>query len=436
MSNTMLNRLFGSMPTNPLARRIAAQSMLFTLGEGLFLTGSAVYFTQIVGLKAAQVGLGMTIAGIVTFFLLLPLGRLSDRIGAKRLWTIAALVEAVLYLSYPFISDFVGFLAVITLLDIAGAAAGAGCGAYMLDAFSREERVRSQAFMRSALNIGFALGAMIGGFALAAGSDAGVAALPVLTAAILVVNGLMVAVLPHARPGGDGIGSAPATTPAPAAATKQSAQVAGALRNIGFTATKVCDGVLGTHHVVLNVVIPLWLVQQTDAPRVLLAWLVGTNTMIAILFQVAAARGSNTLPGALRAMRVSAAFFVMSCAIIAVTHDTLGWVTISVVLLGHVTLSVAELFQSAGSWGLTAELSDPARRGEYQGMGRVGITLGSIWAPAVYTLLAMELGAAGWLVIAMIVVLAALAIGRASERAEQHLREVTGLQADAAAVTS
>ena len=52
------------------------------------------------------------------------------------------------------------------------------------------------------------------------------------------------------------------------------------------------DGVLGTNQVLLNVVIPLWLVEETDAPRVLLAWLFGTNTVMAVL-----------LPGGRRARR-------------------------------------------------------------------------------------------------------------------------------------
>ena len=50
-------------PPSPLAGRLSVQSLLFALGEGTFMTGSAVFFTQIVGLSAAQVGLGLTIAG-------------------------------------------------------------------------------------------------------------------------------------------------------------------------------------------------------------------------------------------------------------------------------------------------------------------------------------------------------------------------------------
>ena len=62
----------------------------------------------------------------------------------------------------------------------------------------------------------------------------------------------------------------------------------------------MCGGVLATHQVLLNVVIPLWLVEETDAPRVLLAWLFGTNTVMAVFLQVAAARGITTVDDSLR----------------------------------------------------------------------------------------------------------------------------------------
>jgi MFS family permease len=160
------------------------------------------------------------------------------------------------------------------------------------------------------------------------------------------------------------------------------------------------------------------------APRVLLAWLFGTNTVMAILLQVPASRGSETVPGALRAARLSAAFFVLSCVIVMSTHSTIGWSTILLIWLGHVTVTGAELFQSAASWGLTSELSDPDRRGEYQGAARLGGTLGSVWAPAAYTFLAMGWGSVGWLVIAATVVLAAIGAHPAARAAEHYLHRM------------
>lgn len=397
------------LPPSPLARKLSAQSILFAVGEGAFITGSAVFFTHVVGLSAAQVGLGLTIAGVFTFVFAVPLGRFADRIGPQRIWALAALVEALLYLAWPWISGFGAYVAMMVVLQLVDGAGSAGRGAYTLDVFSREERVRSLAFMRSALNVGFSIGALLGGLALATGSDTVIRLVPLVTAGILGVNALLISRLPRAVHEEQGL-SAPKQLITP-----------GALRNRAFLALNVCDGVLATNQVLLNVVIPLWLVQETDAPRVLLAWLFGTNTVLAVLLQVSASRGAETVPGALRAARVSGAFFVLSCLIVLVTHDTIGWVTITLVWLGHVTVTGAELFQSAAHWGLVAELSDPDRRGEYQGAARLGNTIGSVWAPAAYTFLAISWGTGGWLLIAAIVALAAAGMHPAARAAGRFL---------------
>jgi MFS family permease len=393
------------LPESPLARSLSFQSILSAAGEGAFLTGNAVFFTQVVGLTAAQVGLGLTLAGVVTFVVAVPLGRLSDRVGAKRLWGLSALAQALLYLLWPLVGSFVAFVAVTIVLEIAVTSARSARGAYTLDVFSGEDRIRSLAFMRSARNIGYTLGALLGGLALATDDLSVVEAVPVVTAGVLGLNALLISRLPGVA------------RHAPAAdVVRQSA-----LRNKGFLVLPTLDGVLGTNQVLLNVVIPLWLVEQTDAPRVLLAWLFGTNTVLAVLLQVRASRGAETVSGALRASRLSAAFFVASCLIVLVTHDTVGWVTIALVWIGHVTVTGAELFQSAGHWGLTAELSDPARRGEYQGAAQLGWTLGSVWAPATYTFLAINAGTPGWLLIATIVVLATAGMHPAARAAQRYL---------------
>ncbi|WP_230486958.1 MFS transporter [Nocardioides anomalus] len=404
----MSGHLGSILPSNPLTRRLAAQSVLFAVGEGTFITGSAVFFTQIVGLSAGQVGIGITVAGLFKFLLSVPLGRLVDRVGAQRMWALGATGSAALYAAWPFIEGFAAFLVMMVALSLVEVAGWSGAGAYSLAAFPREERVQSQAFRRSALNLGFTLGALFSGIALAFDNDDLVRAVPVFTAVVLAANAFFVTRLP-------------AAAHAVERAVDDQPARGSALRNRGFVLLNVCDGVLGTNQVLLNVVIPLWLVQETDAPRVLLAWLFGTNTVMAVLLQVAAARGVDSVDRSLRAARISAGFFVLSCLVVLVTHDTIGWVTIALVWLGHVTVTGAELFQSASHWGFLAELSDPERLGEYQGAASLGSTLGEVWAPAAYTFLAIEWGAPGWIVIAGIVVLATLGMGPTSRAAQRFL---------------
>ena len=155
------------IPPTPLSQRLATQSLLFATAEGTFLTGSAVFFTQVVGLRAAQVGLGLTVAGVASFLVAYPAGKLTDRVGPKRMWSIGAFVAALMFAAWPFIDGFAGYLAMVVCFEIVENAAGAGRNAYILDVMPEEERVATQAYMYSALNVGFTLGAIIGGIALA-----------------------------------------------------------------------------------------------------------------------------------------------------------------------------------------------------------------------------------------------------------------------------
>ena len=99
--------------------------------------------------------------------------------------------------------------------------------------------------------------------------------------------------------------------------------------------------------------------------------------------------------------------------------------------LGHVTVTGAELYLSAASWSFEAELMDPRRRGDYQGAAEFSSTLGRVWAPALYTFLAMNWGAGGWLVIAAVVVVATVGM-HPSARMAQRFLERNGAPLDGA----
>jgi MFS family permease len=421
---TWLTRM---LPESRVARRLSVQSVLYAFGDGVFTTGNAVYFTQIVGLSAAQVGLGLSLSGLAVLALSVPMGRVADRYGARRMWALGALLEALLYLCYPFIHGFSPFLLLLTAFSVVATVGGAGRGAYTIGIFPREERVRNQAFLRAALNIGFTLGALGGGLALATDSHDVIRMVPVFSALVLAANAYLISRLPDSRAHGmldaephgradSRLHEQPSAAPSPERGSSPKA-----LKNRGYVATSVLSGIAGTHWVLLLVVIPLWLVERTDAPHWVLAWLFGTNTVLAVLFQVPAARGMNTVTGALRGVRLATGFMVVSCFLVAITGDTIGWVSVALLLVGHMTVTGAELFESAATWGFMSELSDPYRRGEYQGVWGMGGRITNILGPATYTWLALNHGTVGWVVIASTIVLAAALLHPAVRSAERFL---------------
>lgn len=399
------------MPPTPLSRRLAVQSLLFATAQGAFLTGSAVFFTEVVGLSASKVGLGLTIAGVVSFFVAYPAGKLVDRAGPKKVWAIGTAISAGVFAFWPWMRGFTEYVALGITFEIFQNAGGAGYNAYILDVLPQESRVEIQAHLYSALNVGFTLGALISGVALAFHDVDVIRWVPMLSVVVGVVNAFAITRLPKA----------PHDLRAAAREHKveERASTPKPIRNRGWLATSFFTGLLYTNQVLLTVVIPLWLVRRTDAPHWLLAWLFGTNTLLCVVLPTFTSRGVRTIDDALRRAMYSSAFFVLACLITLFSHSTAGLITALLVWLGHVAVTGAELAIGSGNWVFESRLMDPRRRGEYTGLAEVARTVSNFWAPAAYTFLAMHWGATGWLLIAGIIVVAGFGLRPSAHAAER-----------------
>ena len=165
---------------------------------------------------------------------------------------VASLIEAVLYLGWLAVGGMVGFVAVMVAVQVVSTASRSARNAYRFDVFPREQRVTSSAYFRAARNVGYTFGALLAGVALATNSNDVIRLVPVATAALLLVNAALVPRLPRTVHG--------AESESPLEAAVHGEGRRSALRNRGFLLMSICGGVLGTHQVLLNVVIPLWLV--------------------------------------------------------------------------------------------------------------------------------------------------------------------------------
>lgn len=376
------------------------------------MTGSAVFFTMIVGLSATQVGLGLTVAGVGAFLLSYPLGKTVDRIGAKRAWAISAFVKSALFLLWPTIDGLPQYIAMACAMELAGSLGGAAHGSYVISVLPPEERVTSRAYAYAALNAGFTLGSLAGGLALAFEDLRIIASVPIATGAIFVATSIAIALLPRARHDVDRI-----TDPS------QGRTGRGPLRNFGWMSTTFFRGVMWSNQVLLNIVIPLWLVERTDAPWSVLALLFGTNTLMCVFLPMLVARGVSDRRTALRAIRLATTCFVVCCIVALLTDHSDGMATIILFFFGHVALTGGELHLSAASWTLEAELIDPRRRGEYLGAAEISGILGRVWAPATFTFVALNWGALGWLTIAATFVIAGACLHPSSKAGRRWLEQ-------------
>ena len=252
------------------------------------------------------------------------------------------------------------------------------------------------AFVRSAANIGYFAGGALAAIPLAIGTHNAYVAIAFINAAGMLLNGAFIIRMP------DPIRHF-------AAAPKQRAREV--FRDKPFLVLAGLGGVLVAHATMFTEVVPLWLVTHTDAPHVMLAVLFGINTILAIALQVPASRGADTLPGIAKLLRRSGFAVAISCIPLYLSGRTSGVLTMVLLAAGIVLTTASELWQSAGNWGINAEVPPADRRGAYSGALRMGSSAQNMVAPAALTWLAVYGGGLGWLAIAAIFTAASLAVG-------------------------
>ncbi|MFD6565834.1 hypothetical protein [Micromonospora profundi] len=87
-------------------RTLSLATLANTVGTGLWVTGAALYLTRVVGLSPAQVGLGLTFAGLVGLTASVPLGGLADRRDPRTLRAVLQLAQAAVAVAYLLVGSF------------------------------------------------------------------------------------------------------------------------------------------------------------------------------------------------------------------------------------------------------------------------------------------------------------------------------------------
>ncbi|NMO49964.1 MFS transporter [Actinoplanes sp. TBRC 11911] len=384
------------LPPPGLPRTLAAQSAVYGLGNGTYVAGSVVFFSLYTGLSPTAIGIGFSFAGLLSLVGSLPFGHLADRIGGRHTWALGSLLAAAAFVTYPLVHTFWAFLVTLGVVTVGETLANAGRNVYTAAAVPPEIRVRTMAFVRAYLNVGFTAGAGLAAGALAIGTRWALVGLVLVAAAGMTVNTLVVMRMPQAL-----VDRAPGRRPSPW----------GVLRDHPYTAWAAVIGMLWLNQNVLNELIPLWAVTRTDAPRPVLGGLIALNTVMAVLLQVRATRGADSLPGSVRLTRWAALATAIACPVIAVTGRTHGWVTVAVLAAAVMLTTATELWMSAAQWFFATEVPPAAQRGAYQGATKSVGGLFTMVGPAAMTYLAITTGGWGWWVVGAFFGVCAVVIG-------------------------
>ncbi|WP_380281753.1 MFS transporter [Kitasatospora purpeofusca] len=399
---------FRRRPASSAQRTLAIAQLVSAIGDGAYYTSSALYFTRIVGLSPARLGLGLAVAWAIGSLAGVPLGHLADRRGARGTAAALALGTAVVVASFLAVRSFLPFLAAACLYATAQSGLGAARQALVGGLVPERERTAALARLQATLNAGLAVGAALGGVALTVGTRAAFLAAFALTAAGFLATGLLLLRLPVVAAGGG-----PAGRPARDGGFA-------VLTDRRYVVVALVNTVLLLRMPLLSLVIPLWIADRTPQLGWLGSALFVLNTLGVTLFQVRTARAVTGLRSAARTVRQAGAVLLASCAVFALSAAAVPlWATGALLVGGAVLQVIGEMKQSAGSWQIAFDLAPADRLGQYQGFFGTGVAVARTAGPLLLTTLLLDGGGPGWLLLGGLFLTAGCAMGPAVRRAER-----------------
>jgi MFS-type transporter involved in bile tolerance (Atg22 family) len=372
-------------------RRLAAGTLVSSLGTGAWYASWALFLTRSVGLSPAQVGLGLTVAGAAGLLAATPLGWLADRVGPREVYAAALAVQGAASFAYLRVEGFGAFLAVASVAELARGGAGGARNALVLS-LSPDDELGALGTLRSLSHVGWALGALGGAVVIGVDSRPAYVALLIANGTSFLVYTALVASVP--RP----------------AAAKVAAR---GLRVVGdrpYVTLAALTGMLALCWAMLSSGLPLWVALHTDAPRSISAVIVVLNSLAIAAFQVPVSRRMPEPLTAARGAMLSGSALALSCGLFALTYHTGGAAAVALLLLAGAVHVAGELLFVAASWGLSIPLMPRDAAGEYQGVFATGEATALLLAPALMTTLVAGWGQPGWLVLAALFLVPAAAI--------------------------
>lgn len=376
--------------------------LLTTVGNGAFITASALFFTRVVGLSPLTMGALLTAAGVAGLFAGVPGGHLADVHGPRRTTALLTALAGLCMAAYLFVDSAWLFGVVAAAFALCDRGAYAARQALIASVVDTADLVRTRAHLRGVTNVGVSVGAGLAAIALAVDTREAYLTVIALDAVSFVACAAVFLRLPDRH-----------ATASPAQRPRWYA----VLRDRRYVALAATNMLLLLHAPLIEVVLPLWITMYTDVPRWLVAVIVVVNTAGVILFQIRISTRIDTLASAERALRGTGLVLGLSCVLFATASFAATPLALLLLLAGAVAHVRGEMVHAAAAWVVSYELAPREATGQYLGLFATGTATAQQIAPAALILLTIHLGASGWMVLAAVFVLAGVGMAALVARA-------------------
>ncbi|MFF3313971.1 MFS transporter [Streptomyces sp. NPDC003035] len=383
-------------------RVLAGSNFVYTVGSGLYLTAGVLYFTQAVHLPAGHVGLGLALAGFMALAVGIAAGHLADTHGARGVYAITLVVQALATAGFVLADSFWPFVLVVSTATGAKAA-GLAARSPLIRHYGGDRPQEFRSYLRAVTNVGVSLGALLAGWVVQVGTLTAYHLLVIGNAIAFVASAAILVLLPPVKP-------------VPTVGGPRWI----ALRDRPYLLITVLDGIMAIQFKVLTVAIPLWLVGATTAPHWLVSATMLTGTVIVVAFQVRASRGINTPAAGATAYRRAGVAFLVACALVSLSAGIPAWAAATLIMTAVVIHTVGELWHAAAGFEVSFALAPPHATGQYLGVFGLGAGLAEALGPGLLIALCITWGRPGWYVVGAMFALTGLAAPPAVRWAQRH----------------
>jgi MFS family permease len=372
-------------------------------GTGLIITAMTLYAIKVVHLTAARSGLALTIAGLVGLLAAMPMGRLADRHGPRDVSRLALLLLGVAAASYVFLAhSFVSYL-IVAIVDGAALSSSNTASVALLRRVGGDNATTFRSQASAVLNLGISLGVATAGAAIEINTPNAYRALFLGNALSCLIGVAVLSLLPKYEP----LPGAHEESPL------------AALKDKPFVAYTALSGGMYMQYLVLNLLLPVWVVFHTNAPRWSVSAFVIINTIIVVLFQVRVGKTVQTIGQGGAAFRRAGVVFLLSCSAMGLAAGLPAWGALLLLAGAIVVHTYGELWHGSGMYALDFGLAPPHAQGQYQGLVSMGNFAGQALSPLILIGLVLSAGRLGFVLLGawfVLLGLAAPAVARWGER--------------------
>lgn len=383
MSRVNPLRAVKSFVPEPGPRRVYLIATLVNVtGLGMILTAMTLYGTRVVHLSTEKTGVALTIAGLIGLLAAIPIGHLADRRGPRGVLQFSMILLAIAAFGYLFVHSFVTYM-LVAILDGAALNGSVSADIALMRRVGGEDATAFRSTAQTVVNVGISLGVVCTGVAVQFNTTTSYRALFLVHGLTCLANIMVLTRMPRYEP----LPGAKEGSPWAVLADKP------------FVAYAVLGGAMFMQYFVTALLLPVWVVYHTNAPRWSISLFVLINTVLVTLFQIRVGSKVDTLKKGGAALRRAGAIFLFSCSLMGLATGVPAWAAFLLLVMAVALHTYGELWHASATFALDFGLAPAHAQGQYQGLVGMSNGAGQAVSPVILVGLILSLGRLGFVVL-------------------------------------